>query len=290
MTQDVNAVGNLITYQILQNNVTKLIMIKKKLKILVYDIEISPSVGYYYSPMWQTNILETTRPWILISYSYKWLGDKKTKFVGLNSFDDFVGMEPDKEYQNDYNICSSLRDLLDEADIVIGHNSNGFDQKKSNLRFAYHGLEVPSAYEELDTKKMAKQMMKADSNSLNNLGKFFEIGVKDGGQGPIWKDCLRGDKKAWAKMKKYNDQDVKLTEALYLKLRPWTKRGVNMSKFNEDQDTLACTKCGSENVQKRGYISRGASKLWYQSYFCNDCRGWSKGKKGHHHNPARIYE
>lgn len=269
-------------------NKTVIIMTKDKLKILIYDIEITPSVGYYYSPMYQTNILETTRPWILISYSYKWLGEKAVKFVGLNSFKDFKPVEPDVEFQNDFLICESLNKLLDEADIVIGHNSNAFDQKKANLRFALHDLPVPSYYEELDTKVLAKQMMKADSNSLNNLGKFFGIGTKDGAQGPIWKDCLRGDKKAWSKMKKYNDQDVRLTEELYFKLRPWSKRHVNIAKYLEPEEDVVCLKCGSENIQRRGYKS--SARLWYQHIWCKDCGGWSKVGKGYQINPTRKFK
>lgn len=254
-----------------------------KPKIIVLDIEITPSRGFYYGSTWNTNILETTEPWILFSYSWKVLGENKCHFVGIDSFDSFKPTEPLKEFPDDYDICKSLNELLDSADIVIGHNSKKFDIKKANLRFSYHNLPVPSHYDQIDTKILMKQNMSADSNSLNNLGKFYNIGEKDGAQGPIWQDYLRGDKKAARMLRKYNDQDILLTEKLYLWIRKWSSRHVNMSKFNRDED-WCCEKCGSKNYQKRGFTS--TAKLWYQSIFCNDCRGWSKVGKGHRIKPT----
>jgi len=250
---------------------------KHKPRIIVLDIECTPSRGFYYGSIWQTNILETTEPWILFSYSWKVLGEKKTHFVGIDDFEDFVPTEPMKEFPSDYSICKSLNELLDSADIVIGHNSKAFDIKMSNLRFSFHGLDVPSHYDQLDTKILMKQSMRTDSNSLNNLGKFYNIGQKEGAQGPIWQEYLRGDKKAAKAMRKYNNKDVILTEDLYMWIRKWTKTHVNMSKFNRD-DEIACTKCGSKDYQKRGY--KPAAKMWYQTIWCKDCHSFSRVGKG----------
>ena len=37
----------------------------------------------------------------------------------------------------------------------------------------------------------------------------------------LWIDCMDGDKKAWAEMKRYQIQDVQLLDKLYEVLIPW---------------------------------------------------------------------
>jgi len=253
-----------------------------KPRIIILDIEITPSRGFYYGNTWQTNILETTEHWILFSYSWKVLGESKTHFVGITDFKGYKPVDPQKEFPDDYNICKSLNELLDSADIVIGHNSKNFDIKKSNLRFSYHGLPVPSHYEQIDTKVLMKQSMSADSNSLDNLGKFYRIGQKDGAQGPIWQDYLRGDKKAAKMLQNYNNQDILLTEKLYMWIRKWSTTHVNMAKYNKDTD-VACTKCGSKDYQKRGW--KPAAKMWYQTIWCKQCHSHSRVGKGQQVKP-----
>ena len=50
-------------------------------------------------------------------------------------------------------------------------------------------------------------------------------------------------------MKKYNIQDVKLTEKLYKKLQGWIKIHPNHNLETED---MCCPNCGSFHLQKRG--------------------------------------
>ena len=41
-------------------------------------------------------------------------------------------MRNNKDKMNDFEICKELWKLLDEADVVIGHNGDAFDIKKTN--------------------------------------------------------------------------------------------------------------------------------------------------------------
>jgi hypothetical protein len=50
-------------------------------------------------------------------------------------------------------------------------------------------------------------------------------------------------------MERYNKQDVRLTEKVYKKLRPFIKNHPHLGTGNSD----ACPACGSLNVQKRGH-------------------------------------
>lgn len=244
-------------------------MSKNKTKILLYDIENTPTVVTTWS-LFEANAIETLEEWYILSYSYKWLGEKTTHVVSLP---DFKGYKNNKK--DDYELCKSLHKLFEEADVVIAHNGDSHDQKKSNSRFIYHGMTPPSQYKTIDTKKVAKKYFKFNSNSLDNLGSFFKIGNKVKNEGiALWRGCMNGDEDSWRRMCKYNKQDVVLLEKLYNKLKPWMTNHPNVNILNGKQ--LACPICGGDHLQKRGFNITKTGKV--QRYQCSDCGGWSNGK------------
>lgn len=245
-------------------------MINNKPRVLIYDIENTPTVVTTWG-LWEQNAIETLEEWYLLSYAYKWLGEKETHVVGLP---DFKGYSKDKK--NDKALCESLHKLFEEADIVIAHNGDTHDQPKSNSRFIYHGLTPPSPYKSIDTKKVAKRYFKFNSNSLNNLGTYFNLGNKiENGGIKLWRDCMEGDMKAWALMKKYNKQDVVLLEKVYEKMKPWMNNHPNIGLLTGY--IHACPNCGSENIHKRGIAYTRVS--FSQRYQCKDCSAWSQSPK-----------
>ena len=74
----------------------------------------------------------------MLSFSYKWLGERKTISVGRNNFSEEA-------------LVLRLRQLFDEADIVVAHNGNSFDIKMRNAKFIEFGLTPPSPYKSIDT-------------------------------------------------------------------------------------------------------------------------------------------
>ncbi len=243
-------------------------MKNKKLKILLYDIETSPSLGRYFELYKEGNIVWKETDWYILSFAWKWLGEKQTHVLSLP---DFPLWKKDKE--NDKSLVAYLHSLFDDADIIIAHNGNSFDQKKSNARFIFHGFPPPEPYKQIDTKLVAKRYFKFDSNKLDDLGDYFKIGKKlQTGGIQLWKDCLNGDKKAWAKMCKYNKQDVILLEKVYLKMLPWMDSHPNIALMRGEIE--ACPNCGSNHVQKRGFGFNASSK--YQRIQCMNCGSWKK--------------
>lgn len=241
-------------------------MNKNKPRILIYDIENTPTVVTTWG-LWEQNAIETIEEWYLLSYAYKWLGEKETHVVGLCDFKDYK-----KDKKNDKALCESLHKLFEEADVVISHNGDTHDQPKSNSRFIYHGLTPPTPYKTIDTKKVAKRYFKFNSNSLDNLGTYFNLGNKiDNGGIKLWRACMEGDMKAWKLMKKYNKQDVILLEKVYEKMKPWMTTHPNISLLNGEVE--ACPNCGSSNIQKRGFNFSRTSKT--QRIQCRNCFAWS---------------
>ena len=172
-------------------------------KILYIDIEISPSLGFVYGK-YDQNVIKFKKEWEIMCVGYKWSTGKVEVVSG-----------------KERHIVKKIRDLLDEADLVIGQNLDRFDIRKINTRIAFFGLKPPSKYKTLDTLKKLRRLFGLNSNSLNDAGEYFGLGVKKGSYKDLWEDCLKGDKKAWQKMRSYNAQDVLLLEKLYKKIEPW---------------------------------------------------------------------
>lgn len=219
--------------------------------------------------MWESNVLQVRDYSIICGYSAKWLnGSQITK-----ALPDCPGY--DKGVRDDLHLAKDLREYLDAADIVVAHNGDDFDIKVIKSRIIYHNLTPPAPFQSVDTKKVAKKVFRFPSNSLDNLCKFLRLGKKDNTGGfELWQKCMLGDKEAWAKMKKYNANDVLILEKLYLKLRPWIQEHPNMRLFSSKSE---CPKCGSGPLQSRGeYVSRTRV---YQRYYCKACNGWSRAVK-----------
>ena len=150
------------------------------------------------------------------------------------------------------------------------HNGDKFDIKMANSFFIKYGLTPPSPYKSIDTLKIAKKIFRFNSNKLNDLGEYLGIGKKiNTGGFQLWLRCLRGEKSAWAKMKRYNKQDVVLLEKVYNKLVPWDNSNTEMG--------FVCPICGSTNLQKRGWNINKIYKS--QRYQCRDCGRWSQSNK-----------
>ncbi len=234
-------------------------------KILLFDIETAPNLGYVWGK-YDQNVIEFESEWYVLCFAYKWLGDKKTHSHGLPQYKLYA-----KEKDNDYEVIKKMHELFNEADIVIAHNGNKFDIKKINARFLYHGFNPPKPYAQIDTLLVARRYFAFTSNKLNDLAVLLKLGKKaETGGFELWKNCLYGVESAWTKMLKYCKQDVVLLEKVYLKLLPWIKNHPNVGLLEGNIGT--CPNCGSTNGEKRGF--RYTTSATYQRIQCKDCTAW----------------
>ena len=236
-------------------------------RILVVDIETSPLVAYSWGPKWETNLIRVLVQSQVICYSAKWVGGKQV----TKALPDYKGYRPGIERLDDKRLVKDLHTLLSEADIVIGQNSNDFDLRTLNARFAYHGMAPPPPYKTVDTKREAKRHLRMPSNALDDMGDYFGLGRKKEHEGfALWEGCIAGEAASWKKMREYNAQDVILTEKLYEKLRPFMVSHPNVGMFSEE---AVCPACGGDNLQWRGY-SRTVSAV-YRRFQC-ECGHWGR--------------
>jgi DNA polymerase elongation subunit (family B) len=235
-------------------------------KIVFVDIETAPSLGWVWGK-WEQNVIDFKRDWYMLSFAYKYADGGKVVTRGLI---DYPGYAKDKE--NDRALVEELWTIFDEADIIIGHNGDSFDIRKSNSRFLTHGLNPPSPYKTVDTLKIARRAFKFDSNKLDDLGRYLGIGRKVPHTGfNLWKNCMDGNPVAWKKMKRYNGHDVTLLEKVYYAVRAWAPVHPNV---NKGQHT-ACPVCGKFKLQARGFSFTLLRKK--QRFQCQACAHWSYG-------------
>lgn len=240
-------------------------------RIVTFDIETSPILAYVWST-WKQNISnnQIVSDWRILSISWKWLGEQKVNYV-----DTFAG----GQVLDDSSLLRKAWEILDEADIVVGQNSKDFDIRKLNARFIESGYAPPRPYKQVDTKVEAAKVARFTSNKLEWLAPIVAGVEKDKHKNfpgfELWTECLSGNPKAWAEMRKYNVKDVRATEELYVKLRPWIVGHPNVSTELDDGHAH-CPKCGSDDLEKRGKVTTQAGM--YTQYRCRHCGGWSRSR------------
>lgn len=240
-------------------------------KLLTVDIETVPLTAAAWGLFDQNIGLNMIHEdWAMLSFAAKWYGKRKT-------FYDDTRLAA--SIRDDKDIVAQLVALLDEADVVIGHNVKKFDMKKLRARAVQHGLKPFREPKIIDTMLMARSVGAFTSNKLEYLTKTLCSSHKSThGKYPgfeLWLGVMRNEDAAWAEMKKYNIQDVKVTEQLYEVLRPWARGLPNLGAFYGDEQRR-CPRCGSTQVHEHGVVSTNVSE--YIQYVCYDCGGYSRDR------------
>ena len=239
----------------------------KQLKLLAVDIETAPTISYMWGLWQELNSYDFVKvDWYILCWAAKWVGNDKMMSSALVDFP----KEYKKNPENDKLILEKLWPLLDEADIVMGHNINDFDAKKINTRFVLNGMKPPSPYRTIDTLQVCRKNFAFSSNKLNDVSQMLGLGKKvDTGGFKLWKECLRGDKKSWDLMVKYCKNDILLLEKIYFALRPYITVHPHM---NIEAGEVVCPKCSGNKVQFRGYSLTSVGK--FRRFQCQGCGGW----------------
>mgnify|MGYP001828004289 CR=1 FL=1 len=236
----------------------------REFKLLVLDIETSPNVGYFWGGLFDNNFgLNQVTEWGgVICFAAKWYGKSKVHFAS-----DF--------HDGHENMVQAAWDLLDEADAVCHFNGKAFDIKHLNREFLLQGLTPPSPFKDIDLLTAARGNFKFSSNKLQHITEALELGSKVEHEGfDLWKKCMAGDTKAWARMKKYNVGDITITEAVYEQLRPWIKGHPHVGLWTGDSDN--CRTCNSSALGRRGHYRTNTGV--YYKFQCKDCGTYSRSR------------
>lgn len=236
---------------------------ENKTRILLWDIETSHMIVASFG-LWNQNISPNhiIKDWTIFCGAWKFLGEDKVYSASVADM-------PEEE------VVRLLRNAVSEADLIIGHNADKFDIKKLRTRMIHYGMLPESPTTSLDTLKVCKSEFGFSSNRLDYVCKFLGLEGKTATSEGLWLAALAGGEAAVRDMVAYNENDVTILEAAYLKLRPYIKNHPHVGRLMQ-KDRGSCNKCGYENLQI-GASPRATKTRIYDRLYCPKCGGWQIG-------------
>jgi hypothetical protein len=172
--------------------------------ILYFDIEVSKSLYFNYGAKVHSKYLSTDdlyRSRYIICWSASYLGSDTVWSECVTS--------EEAQGWTDARILPRLRELMDAADILAGHNLDLFDVKHVNARLLLNGLEPVIGKKTLDTLKIARSKFAFESNRLDFISQALGFRPKDDIRNSDWlKIVTTGDAKTLKKVNKYCKGDV----------------------------------------------------------------------------------
>lgn len=241
-----------------------------KPRILIYDLERVP-MRTKNIEVWDAKSLQNRRltandieTWgRTVCMGYKWLDERGTHIIsewhegGRSGF------------------LRAAWDLINEAQVVVGHNMQRFDQRHLQGEFELEALGPTSPVRITDTLLLAQRNFNYEMNNLDVITRRYGLTHKnDKYSSKVAWAAVGGDVKAQRRIERYCMGDVRATEALYKRLRPWGK--VNLGVF-VDGEQAVCPSCTSTKLQRRGTAVTNLGR--YQRLHCQSCGAWSKEKK-----------
>lgn len=229
-------------------------------KLLVIDIETKPALVYTFQA-YDTNIGpdQVVNSGGLLCFCAHWVGSKEYLFYSEWEHGNLV-------------MAAALRDLLDEADAVIGYNSNKFDLPKIRGHILMEGLKDFAPPTTIDLIKTVKKFGFI-INKLAYIGPLLGVGNKLKHEGfSLWRSVMEGDEKAQKRMQRYCVQDVRVTAKLYKRIKAFIMDHPNLS-----DEGGVCGNCGSHHLHNQGF--RRTKYYKTQRLQCQDCGAWSTGSR-----------
>ena len=228
-------------YRLKPHQIEKLQALRRnnKFKRLFFDIETSPNIGYFWRigyniTLQPHDILEERR---IISIHYSWEDENKVHHLTWDS------------NQCDKAMLKEFIPIMNQADEIIAHNGDRFDEKWIRTRCIYHRIPAMPKYKTLDTLKKAKFGFNFNSNKLDYIAKFLGVGAKVKHIGfDMWKEVMKGDKQALKDMVTYGNGDVVVLKDVYFAMQSYIKQNSHVGVYNGEMK-YTCPICGSEDVE-----------------------------------------
>lgn len=227
-------------------------------KILTWDIECS-------------GVSFKANSGFLLCVGIKELGKSKVEMYKRDN------MRPDP--LDDKKLCLQVYNRLIEADMIVTHNGKWFDVRYFNARLLKWDLPPLPNIPHFDTCELIFKKL-AIKGSLKEAGKYLGCKMlKHDVSMDEWVRAYAGDKHALSEIVKHCAHDVRLTEQVYLKLRPMAFKHPNLAALSEKPE--ACPVCGKTGyMNRRGWVYGAVNKS--PRYQCipmvGGCGAWSHGK------------
>lgn len=241
------------------------------MKILTLDIETSPHEAYAFN-VWNENIgpHKLIKPTGMMTWAAHWKGTPKNQTVYRT--------------WNDEDFLSTLHEMLNEADLVVGYNHDKFDMRHIQREFVENGLLPTKPVPLVDLLKVVKKNFAFPHNKLDYVAqRILGESKLDTGGFELWPAFMQGDPRASRLMERYNKKDVILTERLYVKLLPWITNHPYMAgavKINDFGVSYGCPACGTRTSAE--YVKNAVRRtrcFAIRQVNCRNCGHWFDGKR-----------
>lgn len=253
--------------------------LQKKPKLLVWDLEITPSIvatfGRFNQNIGHNNVIREGGA--IVSAAWKYAGESKI----YSSV-----MTPEEALKDDDSrIICQLYEAFEISDASIAHNA-GFDMGVFRARLALHGMPMHKRVKVIDTYRISKQM-RFNSRKLDSLADYFNAGRKVTHEGiQLWIRCMNGDVEALEEMRVYNEQDIVLLEEVYNCIKAYDNKPINLGQYYNDNE-YHCPACGSTDVVSTGNLVYTEVSA-FDEMQCNAC-GY-RSRKREQKNPKEKRE
>jgi len=248
-------------------------------KVLTLDIETSPHLCYSFQ-VWNTNIapIQIVEPTRMLSFAAKWEHENRVMFESEFDFTQAEEFAPRVAWEErHHHMVEKAWELLNNADVVVGYNSDKFDLRHLNREFRLAGLGLPSPFASVDLYKVIKADEEWLSHKLAYVTERYRLTGKMTNDGfALWRGCLEGDPKMWRQMRRYNKRDVVTTEELLHACSDLTS--MPALALYDDEPILEghCPTC-REQGQRRGFAYTKTRR--YPRYFCPTDKKWFRGNR-----------
>lgn len=125
---------------------------------------------------------------------------------------------------NDLSIVQAVAEELRKHAIIVTHYGSKFDIRFMRLKMVHHRLEPLPLMFGIDTWRIARSNFKMQSNRLEALSRYLELGAKDKPEGTPWVEAAYdGSREAMDKIVEHNIKDCEILERLACLSFPYLK-------------------------------------------------------------------
>ena len=201
-------------------------------QILYLDLENTPKLSVHWGMRDQTiGYQDIVKDWNFICAQWAWNDSKKINTVSI--LDDQKRFR--KNPNDDYHVVKTIHEVIEDADIIIGHNLRAFDLKNITAKLIEHKLPPLKDVIIVDTLQLAR-MHNFTSRKLDALCKKLELTRKLEHDKFVFMKALFGDEAAIKDIIKYGKGDIDPLRELYKRLLPHSKNHVpNLNLFRSKQ-------------------------------------------------------
>lgn len=230
-------------------------------RILFLDIETKPAIiasfGIRDQHIGHKQILKDGG---VICVGLKWAGEKKVTVLS--------------EWEHGYQkMIAETHRAIAEADAVATYNGISFDMPKLMGCFLREGLAPPPPPTQIDIYKAVRKLGFI-CNKLDYIAPLLGLGGKVKHEGlELWLKVMDGDEAAQKRMARYCAGDVRLTEAVYDRVKAYVPNHPHLGFTAR----TACPTCGDHKVQRRGV--RRTKAMFIERLHCQSCGAWTDGAR-----------